>query len=229
MASDQNTASAPRVRIPEATIQRLPVYLFRLQALQAHGIKKVCSRELADELKISSSRLRHDFHYFGSFSRPGHPYDVEPLIARLRDILVLSEPIDFIIAGMGNLGQAMATYAQFEQDGFRLAGLFDINPKLMGLNFRGVPVQDLEMLPDLVRARHVPLGVLTVPATAAQSVADLMVDAGIRGIWNFAPINLKLPANVVLHDEFLSASIMSLSYKMKTMLGSNGGRRDSGA
>jgi redox-sensing transcriptional repressor len=209
-------------KIPGATIQRLPVYLYRLQAMQANGIKSVCSRELAEELKILPSRLRRDFHYFGSFSRPGHPYEVDHLIARLKDILDLVQPVDFIIAGMGHLGQAIAAYTQFEDDGFRLAGLFDINPKILGLNFRNVPIQDLDKLPELVTKKKIPLGIITVPADAAQSVADLMADAGIRGIWNFAPVNLKLPAHVILHDEFLSVGIMSLSYKMKRLLDQNG-------
>ncbi len=214
--------SKREAHIPEATIHRLPVYLYRLQAMQAHGVRRVSSRALAEELKIPPSRLRRDFHYFGNFSRPGHPYDVDHLIDRLKEILALSAPIDFIIAGLGNLGQAIAAYTQFEEDGFRLAGLFDINPKIQGLEFRGVPVRDLETLPELARQRQVQLGIITVTASSAQSVADLMVSAGIRGIWNFAPVNLRVPDDVVLHDEFLSVGIMCLRYKVERMLRGNG-------
>ena len=211
----------PEARIPEVTIQRLPVYLYRLQAMQANGIRSVCSRALAEQLKIPPSRLRRDFHYFGGFSRPGHPYDVDHLIGRLQEILALSGPVDFVIAGLGNLGQAIASYTQFEEDGFRLVGLFDINPRLMGLKFRGIPVQDIESLPGEVKEKQVQLGIITVSPSSAQSVANLMTESGIHGIWNFAPVNLAVPSNVVLHDEFLSVGIMSLCYKVKRMLSEN--------
>lgn len=203
--------------IPGATLQRLPVYLYRLMAMRGQGVDRVSSRELAAQLKIKPSQLRRDFHHFGGFSRPGQPYDVCHLVKRLREILALSEPVDYVIVGVGNLGQAIAAYPRFETDGFRLAGLFDINPKLIGLQFRGVEVQDLELLPALVKANGVRLGVVTAPPEAAQQVADLMVEAGITGIWNFAPVNLQVPDHVALRDEFLSVGIMSLHYRMREL------------
>jgi redox-sensing transcriptional repressor len=204
--------------IPEGTIQRLPVYLYRLQALQAEGVQQVSSRELARQLRISPSRLRHDFHHFGGFSRPGHPYEVDHLVRRIGEILAPDGPVDFVIAGMGQLGQAIANYSQFERDGFRLAGLFDVNPRLLGLQFRGVPVQDLEALAAVVAEKGVRMGIITASPESAQEVAERMATAGIRGIWNFAPVNLEVPDDVVLHDEFFSVSIMSLRYKMCAML-----------
>ena len=201
--------------IPEGTIQRLPVYLYRLQALQQQGVRQVSSRALARQLRISPSRLRHDFHHFGGFSSPGHPYEVDHLIERIGGILAPNGPVDFIIVGIGHLGQAIASYEKFDRDGFRLAGLFDCNPRLQGLNFRGVTVQDCEVMPDVVREKGVRLGIITAPPESAQNIAERMVEAGIRGIWNFAPVNLELPDDVVIHDEFLSVSIMSLRYKLQ--------------
>lgn len=201
-------------KIPTATLQRLPVYLYRLQALQDQGVRRVSSRSLAAQLKIKSSRLRQDFHHLGGFSRPGQPYEVHHLVLRLREILALVAPVDYLIVGAGHLGQAIAAYSRFEDDGFRLVGIFDVNPKVVGLRFRDVQVQDVELLPAFVRARGLRMGVITVPPEAAQRVADLMVEAGITGIWNFAPVNLQVPDGVTLRDEFLSVGLMSLHYHM---------------
>jgi redox-sensing transcriptional repressor len=200
-------------RIPGATLQRLPVYLYRLKAMQDQDVHRVSSRELAAQLKIKPSQLRRDFHHFGGFSRPGQAYEVCHLVKRLQEILALTEPVDFIIAGVGNLGQAIATYTRFEADGFRLAGLFDINPKMVGLRFRDVEVMDLERMPEVVKREQVGLGIVTVPAQAAQKVTNAMVAAGIKGIWNFAPVNLQVPDDVALRDEFLSVGIMALHYR----------------
>ena len=202
-------------KIPEATLQRLPVYLYRLQTLQANGVGRVSSRTLAAQLRINSSRLRQDFHHFGGFSRPGQAYEVTHLVERLREILALGAPVNYVIAGAGYLGQAIAAYPRFEEDGFRLGGIFDINPKLIGLRFRGVAVQDLELLPELVGRLGVKLGVITTSPEAAQSVAERMVAAGITGIWNFAPVGLQVPEGVTLQDEFLSAGLMALHYRMQ--------------
>lgn len=201
-------------KIPGATLERLPVYLYRLKAMREEGVGRVSSRMLAAQLMIKPSQLRRDFHHFGGFSRQGQPYDVRHLVERLEQILFLDETVRYIIAGVGNLGQAIATYSRFETDGFHLAGLFDINPKLIGLNFRDIPVQELERLPDLVRRQGVRLGIITASPDSAQRIADLMVDAGITGIWNFAPVNLRVPDHVALRDEFLSVGIMSLHYRM---------------
>lgn len=201
-------------KIPGATLQRLPVYLYRLKAMQDQGVHRVCSRELAAQLKIKSSQLRRDFHHFGGFSRPGQAYEVSHLVNRLQEILALTEPVDFVIAGVGNLGQAIAAYTRFETDGFRLAGLFDVNPRMVGLRFRDVEVMDLSHLATIVEQKQVGLGVVAVPPESAQRVTDIMVGAGIKGIWNFAPINLQVPDHVALRDEFLSVGIMSLHYRM---------------
>ncbi len=209
-------------RIPGATLQRLPVYLYRLKAMENQGVDRVCSRDLAAQLKIKPSQLRRDFHHFGGFSRPGQTYEVRHLVLRLQEILALTEPVDFIIAGVGNLGQAIAAYTRFEADGFRLAGLFDINPKMIGLRFRDVEVEDLERLPALVKRKKIGLGIITVSPEAAQKVADAMVAAGIKGIWNFAPVNLQVPEGVALRDEFLSVGIMALHYRMQELTRLNG-------
>lgn len=202
-------------KTPEATIQRLPVYLYRLLALQEQGVERVSSRELAEELKITPSRLRQDFHCFGGFSQQGKPYAVNHLVARLREILGLEGETPFIIVGTGHLGQAIANYNQFSTDGFRMVGLFDSNPRLEGLAINGVQVRNMDELPRQVEKLNVKLGIVAVPPRVAQDVTDKMIAAGITGIWNFAPVNLRVPPDVFLQDEFLSVGIMTLRFKMK--------------
>lgn len=210
-------------KVSDATIQRLPVYLYRLQALQKQGVRRVSSRDLADQVRVKAAQLRHDFRQFGGFSRPGQPYDVDHTVRRLREILGLAVPVDCVLAGLGNLGQAIASYSQFGRDGFNLVGLFDINPKLVGYSIRGIAIEDIDAMPAFINQHGVQLGIIAVPPEAAQSVADMMAGAGIRGIWNFAPVELRVPSPVVLHDEFLSVGIMSLRYKVKAMLENGGG------
>lgn len=216
-------ASKNNGSVPEATIARLPLYLNRLKALREAGIGKVSSRDLAGYFRMSASQLRHDFHLFGGFSRRGAAYDVDLLVDKLTSIILPAAAVPIMIAGVGNLGQAIASYTRFEEDGFRLAGLFDVNPKLIGLRIRDIPVEDLDLLPERAVETNARIGILTVPTGAAQEVTDLMVAAGIRGIWNFAPVELNVPESVIVQDEYLSVGIMSLSFKVKECLG---GRRE---
>ena len=214
MSQQNPTHNGETGKVPEATILRLPLYLNRLKALSEAGVECVSSRDLAEELRIKAGQLRHDFHHFGGFSRPGHPYQVEPLIERLQEIMALKEPTAYIIAGAGHLGQAIASYTRFEEDGFHLRGLFDINPRILGMSIRDIPVRDMDEMGGFVAEEGILLGALTVPPSAAQEVADLMADAGIRGIWNFAPVDLKVPEGVVVQNEFLSVGLMALNYKV---------------
>ena len=213
--SQQNTPrNGDTGKVPEATILRLPLYLNRLKALSEAGVECISSRALAEQLRIKAGQLRHDFHHFGGFSRPGHPYKVEQLIERLREIMALDAATPYIIVGAGHLGQAIASYTRFEDDGFQLRGLFDINPRILGKSIRDIPVQDMDEISAFVAANGILIGALAVPPGAAQEVADRMVDSGIRGIWNFAPADLKVPEGVVVQDEFLSVGLMALNYKV---------------
>ncbi|MDP6417955.1 MAG: redox-sensing transcriptional repressor Rex [Candidatus Krumholzibacteria bacterium] len=202
--------------VPEATILRLPLYLNRLRALQRAGAEQVSSRELADGLQIKAGQLRHDLHHFGGFSRPGHPYEVDALILRLIEVMKLGH-CPYIIAGVGQLGQAIANYTHFDEYGFRLKGLFDVNPRIQGMLVRDIPVRGLLEMDSFIRKEKIEMGVLAVPPSAAQDVVDRMVKAGIRGIWNFAPVELETSPDVVVQEEFLSVSLMALNFKMKSI------------
>jgi len=204
--------------VPDATIHRLPLYLEKLKLLQAIGVEDVSSRQLAESLDIKASQLRHDFHYFGGFSRPGRPYQVDTLVPALEQIIGISEPQPTVIVGAGHLGQALANYQNLEMQGFPVVGIFDVNPKLIGLEIRGQPVRDMDELEPLIRDRGVRIAILTVPAANAQTVSDRLVRAGIIGIFNFAPMDLKVPETVVVRNERLAVGIMSLSFKVKCIV-----------
>lgn len=215
MPTEKTDNNGEPAYVPEATVLRLPLYLNRLKALREAGVQCISSRALAEQLKIKAGQLRHDFHHFGGFSQPGHPYEVEVLIRRLMEIMALDQSTPYVIVGAGLLGQAIASYSRFEEDGFHLCGIFDINPRILGMSIRDIPVRDMDEMSDFVREKSIPIAVLAVPPSAAQEVADRLVDAGVRGIWNFAPMDLKVPEDVVVQDEFLSVGIMALNYKVK--------------
>ncbi|MBU8869319.1 MAG: redox-sensing transcriptional repressor Rex [Gemmatimonadales bacterium] len=204
--------------VPDATVLRLPLYLEKLKLLQAIGVEDVSSRQLAESLDIKASQLRHDFHYFGGFSRPGRPYHVQKLVGALEQIIGIAEPVPTAIIGAGHLGQAIANYQNLEIQGFPIKGIFDANPKLVGVEIRGQPVRDMDELEEVVLKEKVKIAILTVPAAQAQLVADRLVKAGIVGIFNFAPMDLKAPPTVAVRNERMAVGIMSLSFKVKCIL-----------
>ena len=201
--------------VPEATIQRLPLYLEKLKLLQGIGVEDVSSRQLAESLAIKASQLRHDFHYFGGFSRPGRPYRVAVLVTALEQIIGVDQPVPTAIVGAGHLGQALANYAGLELQGFPLRGIFDVNPKLQGLEIRGQAIQDLDELEPVCRREGIKIGVITVPASSAQDVATRLVAAGVTGLMNFAPTELKVPDHCSVRHERLTVGFMALSFKVK--------------
>ena len=204
--------------VPDATIHRLPLYLEKLKLLQAIGVEDVSSRQLAESLEIKASQLRHDFHYFGGFSRPGRPYQVAKLVPALEQIIGIAEPVPTVIIGAGHLGQALANYQNLELQGFPVCGIFDVNPKIIGLEIRGQPIRDMDEMEDVIQKKNVRIAILTVPGSHAQVVADRLVKAGIVGIFNFAPMDLKVPITVAVRNERLAVGIMALSFKVKCIL-----------
>jgi len=206
-----------RFRVPDATIMRLPLYLDKLILLQQAGVKEVSSRQLATSLDLKASQLRHDFHYFGGFSKPGRPYSVDLLVDALREIIGIDQPVPIVIVGVGHLGEGLANYKNFARQGFPVAALFDVDPAKIGQEINGAPVLPLEELAPFVKEHGIRIGVLTVPVSAAQEVADRMVEAGLTGIWNFAPTDVKVPDHVIVRNERLAVGLMCLSFKTKRL------------
>jgi redox-sensing transcriptional repressor len=201
-----------RREIPEATVARLPVYLRALVGLVDAGEATVSSEILAEAAGVTSAMVRKDLSYLGSYGTRGVGYDGWHLIHEIRDELGLSEHWPIVIAGIGNLGQALAHYRGFTERGFRVAALVDVDPAKVGMRVEDLEVRSIDELDDLVDADEIAIGVIATPATAAQSVADRMVSAGLRSILNFAPAKLAVPPGVTVRKVDLAVELQILAY-----------------
>lgn len=203
--------------IPQFTVLRFARYLNFLITLP-DVVEEISSSEMAGIIGIKPTQLRQDFFTLGGFGRQGKKYNVQFLIQRLSEVLALQDPQEMVLAGAGHLGQAIANYAGFERFNLRLKGIFDVNPKLVGLRVRGIEIQDMDRMQDFIRKHKLLLGVICTPHEAAQAVCDRMTDAGVRAIWNFSPENVIVPEGVVVQNENLSVGIMNLSYRLNREL-----------
>ena len=200
------------VDIPRPTLQRLPIYLRRLERAQQDGPQIVSSQELGQAADVPAAQVRKDLSYLGELGRPGIGYDVNHVATVLAEFLGLQNDKDAILVGAGRLGSALAADTGFERYGLRIVALFDNDPAKIGTTIADKQVFAIERLHDLVARLHIQIGVVTVPADQAQAVVDAMVAAGIEVIWNFAPGRLRVPAHVLLETEDLAARLATLSY-----------------
>jgi redox-sensing transcriptional repressor len=198
--------------VPDATVSRLPVYLRVLVELAGAGEATVSSEELADAAGVTSAKVRKDLSALGSYGTRGIGYDVAELIDAIRSTLGLTQHWSILIAGVGNLGQALARYKGFAERGFRVAALLDVDPHKVGTSVADLEVRHLDELPAIVRTEGVAIGVIATPATSAQDVADRMVSAGIRSILNFAPARLSVPEGVTIRKVDLAIELQILAY-----------------
>lgn len=203
--------------ISKAVITRLPRYYRYLGELLEQGVERISSNELSIRMKVTASQIRQDLNNFGGFGQQGYGYNVKYLYSEIAKILGLDRQHSIIIVGAGNLGQAIANYANFEKRGFIIKGMFDINPRLVGLVVRGIEIRSIEDMEDFIKKNHVQMAALTIPKTKAPEVADCLVKAGIKAIWNFAHTDLVVPEDVVVENVHLSESLMRLSYRMCSM------------
>ncbi len=187
--------------VPDIVVGRLPIYLRALSTMQADGKLYTSSHELAEWLGISSAQIRKDLSHFGEFGKQGTGYSVAGLYEELRQILHLDREWPLIVVGSGNIGSAVASYSGFAQRGFRVVALFDNDPAKVGARVGNFIVRDNAEIESFVAESHVLHAMIAVPAQHAQQVADLLVDCGIRGILNYAPINLNVPSTV--HVEYI--------------------------
>lgn len=197
-----------------AVIKRLPRYYRYLGDLLRNGVVRISSNELSNRMNVTASQFRQDLNNFGGFGQQGYGYNVEFLYHEMGRILGLEEKNNIIIIGAGNLGQALANNQEFDSNGFSIIGLFDVNPRLIGMTVRGVEVYDIDMLEPFIRNHEVKIAALTLPKTKAPQVAERLVELGIRAIWNFAPVDLNLPEDIMIENVHLTDSIMTLSYRI---------------
>ena len=201
-------------KISRAVMSRLPRYYRYLGDLLEAGVERISSSDLSKKMHVTASQIRQDLNNFGGFGQQGYGYNVKYLYTEIGKILGLDRCHNFIIIGAGNLGQALANYASFERSGFILKSLFDVNPRLEGVTIRGIPVRMVDELEDFLKNNDIEIAALTLPKSKAIEVADILVDNGVKGIWNFAHTDLSLPKDVVVENVHLSDTLMKLSYNL---------------
>lgn len=208
--------------IPAPAVRRLSLYLRQLEVFHAGDRRTVSSRQLGEALSLSDAQVRKDLAYFGQFGCPGIGYRVPELIQRLRRILGTDKKSSALLVGLGNLGRALVSYRGFTKQGFEIVAVFDNDTAKVGRNVsttgatvrRSIPVHPMTEMPTVVQALGIRLGILTVPGPDAQGVAEQMVEAGIRGILNFAPVTLQVDGEVAVSSVDLAVHLEQLSFQL---------------
>lgn len=201
--------------IPRAVIERLPRYFRYLGDLKDDGVERISSHDLSVLMKVTASQIRQDLNHFGGFGQQGYGYNVKLLHEEISKILGLNREHRLILVGAGNLGQALANYVTFEKRGFKIKGIFDIDPEKHGKLIRDIPIFRMDDLEQFIRDEDIDIAVLTIPKSEAVAVAEELVRCGIKGIWNFAHIDLNVPDNIVVVNVHLYDSLLELSYKLE--------------
>lgn len=212
MASTENSASPRRRKIPTAAVNRLPVYLQILTDLQLTETSQVSSDQLAALANVNAAKVRKDLSYLGTYGTRGVGYEVAFLIYQIKRELGLLTTWKTIVIGAGNLGAAITVNGGFASRGFPVVGIFDVDPRKIGTRVGDLTVRNLDEMSEFVRTNGVHIGVLAVPSTAAQSVADDLITAGIGSLLNFAPIVLTTPKNVAVRNVDLGVELQILGY-----------------
>jgi len=184
-----------------------------LERLEIEGKKFISSRELGNLLGYKPSQIRKDLSFFGQFGKVGRGYEVKRLKNRLSNILGIQKKIrKVVIVGVGNLGSALLFYPGFQEHGFKIVTLFDNDPKKINTHKKGIHIESVSELPNVVCNQSIDIGIITVPAKSAQKIANLLIDSGIKAILNFAPVSLEVPKNIILKDVDLTVELESLAY-----------------
>jgi redox-sensing transcriptional repressor len=211
------TSSAPHTperHIAESTVRRLSLYLRVLEQAAARGQQTMSSDALAENGGTTSAQVRKDLSFFGSFGKRGQGYDIAELVAQLREILGLGREWKVYIVGAGKIGSALVSYRGFSERGFRVLGVYDTNPQIIGRMIDGVGVRSMDQLEHDAGREHPEIAVITVPGDYAQKVADLVVGAGVRAIMTFAPVPLLVPPHVTVKSVNMALELEGLAYAL---------------
>ena len=201
-------------QISKAVIKRLPRYYRYLGELLEDNVERISSNDLSKKMRVTASQIRQDLNNFGGFGQQGYGYNVKYLYTEIGKILGLDIVHPMIIVGAGNLGQALANYVEYEKRGFKLVGIFDVNPVLEGIAVRGIEIQMISDLPFFMKENNIEIAILTLPKNKARDMAEILIENGIKAIWNFAHIDLDTPDDVIVENVHLSESLMTLSYNL---------------
>jgi len=199
-------------KIPDIIVGRLPIYLRALQRMSEKGMKTTSSQELGEHVGISAAQIRKDISQFGEFGKQGTGYSIQFLLDKLRQILKVDRIWDVIIVGAGDMGHALANYQGFSNRGFHIVMVFDNDKNKIGQKVGEFSIEDTTNLVEKIKAAGVKVAILTVPASAAQDIADKLVQAGVRAILNYAPISLNVPGSVKVQYIDPSTHLQRMTY-----------------
>lgn len=197
--------------ISMAVIKRLPKYHRYLEDLLENEIERISSKELSEKIGFTASQIRQDLNCFGDFGQQGYGYNVKDLYQQIGSILGLTKEYKTVIVGAGNIGQALANYTKFEKLGFKLQSIFDINPKIIGIEIRDIKIRDVDYLEDYLKLNQIDIGIIAVSTSNAQIVCNTMISNGVKAIWNFTPVDLVVPEEIIIENVHLSDSLLTLS------------------
>jgi redox-sensing transcriptional repressor len=201
--------------IPDIIIGRLPVYLRALRHMRSQGKQTTSSQELGEQVGVSAAQIRKDLSQFGEFGKQGTGYNIPFLVDKLREILKVDRAWDVAVVGMGDMGHAIARYQGFTDRGFRVAMLFDNDPAKVGQQLGEFVIRDTRELGAAIQQAGIKIAMLCVPAAMAQEVANHLVEAGVKAILNYAPINLNVPAGVRVQYLDPSTALQRMTYYIK--------------
>lgn len=200
------------MKISDAVVRRLPVYLRYLNELSLKNVQTVSSQDLGRKLDLNPAQIRKDLAYFGEFGKKGIGYDVGYLIEKIRQILKLDKTINVALVGAGNLGRALCNYNIYLKDNMKITAVFDAAPDKIGERINNLIVQPISELKETIVKKHIRIGIITVPAGEAQLVANQFVEAGIEALLNFAPAIIKVPPEIRVHHADFTIELQSLAY-----------------
>ncbi|MCG5719282.1 redox-sensing transcriptional repressor Rex [Staphylococcus aureus] len=204
-----------QVKIPRATLKRLPLYYRFVSSLKSKGIDRVNSKAISDALQIDSATIRRDFSYFGELGKRGYGYNIDSLLDFFKSELSESDMIKIAIVGVGNLGKALLTYNFSIHDDMTITEAFDVKEDVIGQKIGNVIVKDNDELVTTLKKEEIDVVILTTPERVAQKVADELVQAGVKGILNFTPGRINTPSDVQVHQIDLGIELQSLLFFMK--------------
>lgn len=204
------------LKIPEATIMRLSVYSRYLIEIDRKGITTISSNDIAEGVGVSSAQVRKDLAYFGEFGTRGVGYNVKDLHKHILKILGLSVDWNIALVGIGNLGLALATFKGFRERGFLITSIFDVDPQKVGTKVNGIEVMNVDRLTEVAKKNHTHIGIIAVPSSEAQDIADRLVAAGVDAILNFAPGVLNVPPEIELRNVDLAVNLEVLTFNVSS-------------
>lgn len=204
---------SPKKKISTAVIHRLPKYYRHLGELIDTGVQRISSRDLSLRMRVTASQIRQDLNHFGGFGQQGYGYNVNSLYNEIGKILGLGKIHNIVIIGGGNLGQALAHYQYFKHRGFHIIGIFDKDEAQIGKQVGDITIMDVEELPAFLKENTVEIGAIAIPKSEAKRMAEILVENGIKQIWNFAHLDLHLGDDVIVENVNLTESLMRLSFR----------------